>query len=241
MDQFENIENLPEAETSTQETEAAEGEIFPSDAEQNAADDAEHAAQKPARWKKELREWLIALAAAALIAFVIRSCLFMFIRVDGNSMNNTLKNGEFLFVTIADMKLMSPERGDVVICRYPNRKEHFVKRLVGVPGDQVERVCGVTYVIYTNESGQTVREAMDERYASRWPNGCPDDYEPYTLGEDEYFVVGDNRYDSHDSRDWKDRDPSRDVGPITGKMLVGRVRCVLWPPERTFTTPDERK
>ena len=143
MDQFENIENLPEAETSAQETEAAEGEIFPSEAEQNAADDAEHAAKKPARWKKELREWLIALAAAALIAFAIRSCLFMFIRVDGNSMNNTLKNGEFLFVTIADMKLTGPERGDVVICRYPNRKEHFVKRLVGVPGDQVERVIDV--------------------------------------------------------------------------------------------------
>ena len=60
-------------------------------------------------------------------------------------------------------------------------------------------------------------------------NGSPDDYEPYTLGEDEYFAVGDNRYNSHDSRDWRDSDSSNDVGPITKSMVVGRVREVIWP------------
>ena len=48
-------------------------------------------------------------------------------------------------------------------------------------------------------------------------------------GEDEYFVVGDNVYNSHDSRDWNDSDPTGDVGPITGDMIVGRARFVFWP------------
>ena len=62
-----------------------------------------------------------------------------------------------------------------------------------------------------------------------YPDGHPDDYGPYTLGEDEYFVVGDNVYNSHDSRDWNDSDPTGDVGPITGDMIVGRARFVFWP------------
>ena len=73
------------------------------------------------------------------------------------------------------------------------------------------------------------REMLDERYGDYFPNGSPDDYEPYVLGEDEYFVVGDNRYNSHDSRDWKDDDPDMDVGPIKKNMIVGHVRQVIWP------------
>ena len=83
----------------------------------------------------------------------------------------------------------------------------------------------------TNEAGETIEvdEMLDERYGAYFPNGSSDDYEPYTLGENEYFVVGDNRYNSHDSRDWNDAQPNRDVGPITDDMIVGRVRSVIWP------------
>ena len=199
------------------------GEIEPAE--------APSAPEKPkTNWKKELREWIVALAAAALIAFVIRACLFTLIRVDGDSMYRTLNDGERLFVTIADVKLFGVERGDVVICKYPNRgRTYFVKRVVGVPGDQVERVNGVTWISYTDENGETVREPMDENRSVYYPEGSPTDYEPYTLGEDEYFVVGDNRYNSHDSRDWKDFDDSQDVGPISGDMIVGQAQCVIWP------------
>ena len=141
------------------------------------------------------------------------------------------KTGERLFVTVLDMKLNGAERGDIVICNYPGRydtvlgirkKQYFVKRVVAVGGDTVWRKNNATYVTY-GDTGETV--ALDEEYASRYPGY---DYE-YQLQEDEYFVVGDNRGNSHDSRDWQDATPDRDVGPISKDMLVGHVRFVFWP------------
>lgn len=193
-------------------------------------------AEKPKKnWKKEAREWIVSIAVALLVVFVIRTFLFQIIRVDGDSMNTTLLNGERLFVSVLDVRLSGGvDRGDVVICHYPDRgRTNFVKRAVAVPGDQVYRENGVTHVIYEEADADgklhTVDEMLDERYAFYFPNGSSDDYAPYTLGKNEYFVVGDNRYNSHDSRDWNDTDPSWDVGPITADMLVGRVRQVIWP------------
>ncbi len=179
---------------------------------------------------KEIREWVVALAIALVVVLVIQSFLFRVIRVDGASMNPTLLDGERLFVTVADVKFGEIERDSIVICHYPNRgMTYFVKRCVGIPGDTVYCQNGVTHVVYTDENGNTVDEALDERYAIYAPFGSPSDYAPHVLGEDEYFVVGDNRYNSHDSRDWNDTDSSNDVGPISKKMIVGRVRTVIWP------------
>ena len=177
-----------------------------------------------AKFIKEAKSWVGSLIVAVVTVFLLYNFVFMLIRVDGNSMNDTLVNGERLFVTVADMKLNGPSRNDIVICHYPNRgRTYFVKRVKGMPGDTLERVGGVTYVTYTDENGETVRESLERAY------GSYDDYEPYTLGEDEYFVVGDNRPVSHDSRDWKDSDPARDVGPISSKMILGKARYVFWP------------
>ena len=185
---------------------------------------------------QEIKEWVIALAVALVVVFVIQSFLFRIIRVDGHSMDTTLADGERLFVTVPDVKFGDVERDSVVICNYPGRtnkvlglvevKTFFVKRCVGIPGDKVYRLDGVTHVIHA-DTGEDV--SLDERYAMYYPYGSPDDYEEYELGEDEYFVVGDNRYNSHDSRDWNDEDPDGDVGPISKSMIVGRVRQVIWP------------
>lgn len=186
--------------------------------------------KKKSFWK-ELRDWVLSLAAALLVVFLVRSFVFTVIRVDGSSMSPTLVDGERLFVTVLDVKLGGAERGDVVICNYPGRydtilgirkKQYFVKRVVAVGGDTVWRKENVTYVTY-GDTGETV--ALDTEFASRYPGY---DYE-YQLKEDEYFVVGDNRGNSHDSRDWQDWDPKMDVGPITEDMLVGHVRFVFWP------------
>ena len=223
-----NTENRTE-----QVSQSAEQSI--SEVEQTLAD--KRAARKK-KVVKEIREWVVALAVAILVVVVIQSFLFRIIRVDGQSMETTLHNGERLFVTVTDVKFGDVGRNDVVICHYPNRtgrflglvpyRLYFVKRCVALPGDTVYRENGVTHVVY-EQDGQVVDEMLDERYSAYFPTGSSDDYEPYVLGEDEYFVVGDNRYNSHDSRDWNDSDPSYDVGPISKSMIVGHVRQVIWP------------
>lgn len=225
----ENVdENRVNPENAAQESADPEAEII-----KNAA---QGGAQKPRKdWKKEARDWVMSIAAALLIVFVIRTFLFQIIRVDGDSMYDTLLNNERLFVSVLDVRLGDVERGDVVICHYPNRgSTNFVKRAVAVPGDTVYRENCVTHVVYEtiDENGETVvvDEMLDEGfYKKPLLNTLDEDYAPYTLGENEYFVVGDNRYNSHDSRDWNDNHSANDVGPITGDMLVGKVRAVIFP------------
>ena len=191
-----------------------------------------------ARVIKEVREWVVALVVAVLVVLVIQSFLFRIIRVDGHSMDTTLADGERLFVTVADIRFGPIERNSVVICHYPNRGwTYFVKRCVAIPGDTVYRENEVTHVVY-EQDGQTVDEPLDDRFGLYFLYGSDHDYEPHVLGEDEYFVVGDNRYNSHDSRDWNgpgvegsgnDGSAENNVGPISKGMIVGRVRQVIWP------------
>ena len=176
--------------------------------------------------KGEIMEWITSLAVAVLVVVVLQSFLFRVIRVDGQSMETTLHNGERLFVTVYDVKFQSVDRNDIVICHYPDRgMTYFVKRVVAVPGDTVYRQSGVTHVVY-EQDGQTVDEALDPDAASLYL--ALYDYEPYTLGEDEYFCVGDNRYNSNDSRNWH-YGREVEVGPVKRKMIVGHVRSVFWP------------
>jgi signal peptidase I len=168
----------------------------------------------------------------------------------------TLHHGEFMYVSKLDYGTSfigipftgigtyvtvggEPERFDVVVCNYPDRlaangsRLNFVKRVVGLPGDSIYRESSVTHVVYS-DGAAIIDEALDPDYSLRPLRNGPD-YGPYVLGEDEYFVVGDNRYDSHDSRDWNDSDDSNDVGPITKDMITGRVRSVIWPPKNIRT------
>lgn len=221
---MENEKNNQEIEL--QETENTEEQMSEEPAEE----------EKPSFKKKalkEIREWVVSLAVALLVVFLLKTFLFTIIRVDGGSMKPTLFDQQRLFVTTFDYRFGEAERGDVVICHYPGRfnepilgviktKTCFVKRVVAVEGDTVVRTDNVTYVIY-GDTGETV--ALDEDVICCNPGY---DYE-YTLGEDEYFVVGDNRGNSHDSRNWNDWQEDNDVGPITGDMLVGRVRYIIWP------------
>lgn len=218
--------------------EARQPQAGAAEAEKQIGEVEDKLAARKKKVMKEIREWIVALVVAVLVVTVIQSFLFRIIRVDGVSMETTLHDGERLFVTVTDVKFGDIHRGDVVICHYPNRtgkflgvvpyKLYFVKRCVALPGDTVYKQNGVTHVVY-EQDGQMVDEMLDERYGQYFSGASPDDYDAYVLGEDEYFVVGDNRYNSHDSRDWNDSDNSNDVGPISKSMIVGHVRQVIWP------------
>lgn len=167
--------------------------------------------KEPVNVKKEIISWVLTLSAAVIIALVIRTFVFEPVRVDGSSMLDTLHDGEIMFVTKPEYLLGDPNRGDVIICHYPDRDPYFVKRIIAVPGDTIE-IKGTD--VYVNGA------LTDEDYLSSDRNRYSHTLAPLTLGPDEYFVMGDNRDNSNDSRA---------IGPITRDMIRGHVRFVLLP------------
>lgn len=160
---------------------------------------------------REIFEWIMVVVVAVAAALVIRTFVFEPVRVDGNSMLETLHDNEYMIVTKYQYLFGDPERFDVVICRYPDRgNTNFVKRVVGVPGDTVE-VRGET--LYVNG------EAISEDYIVHKPNYI---YGPVTVEEGHYFVLGDNRSNSNDSH-------ASGVGQLERNQIMGKVRLVAWP------------
>ena len=186
--------------------------------EQNEEQTQDQKEKKPTNWKKELVSWILTLAVAVAIALPVRAFVFEPIRVDGESMCDTLQDGEVMIVTKPEFLLGDPEFGDVIICRYPERgKTNFVKRVMGVPGDVISIISNVVY-----RNG----EALDEPYLTPKRNDNGFSMAPFELGEGEYFVMGDNRDNSHDSRNYYSYSkPSA----ITRDMIVGKVRWVVFP------------
>ena len=167
--------------------------------------------------QKEILSWVLTLASAVVIALLIRTFLFEPIRVDGQSMCDTLQDQEIMLVTKPEYLIGEPQRGDVVICKYPGRTENFVKRLMGVPGDTLEIRDNVVYLNGT---------ALDEPYLTPERNNDGFSMELITLGEGEYFVMGDNRDNSHDSRNYYGNSKP---ATLTRSQIIGHVRCVLFP------------
>ncbi len=173
--------------------------------------------KKPVNVKKEILSWILTLGAAVIIALVIRTFLFEPVRVDGHSMDDTLANGEIMFVTKPEYLAGDPQHGDVVICHYPDRgNTNFVKRVIGVPGDTLMFVDNVLI-----RNG----EVVDEPYLTPSRNQNGFSMLPITLDENEYFVCGDNRDNSHDCRNLTNGVPEA----ITRDMILGHVRYVVYP------------
>ena len=185
--------------------------------EEQKPEEGQENQKKPVNVKKEIISWILTLAAAAAAALLIRTFLFEPIRVDGQSMADTLQNGEVMLVTKPEYLFGDPEFGDVVICKYPGRTENFVKRVMGVPGDELMILYNVVF-----RNG----EPLDEPYLTPDRNNDGFCMAPFKLAEGEYFVMGDNRDNSHDSRNYYNY-----VTPaaLTRDMIIGKVRCVLFP------------
>lgn len=195
----------------------------------NAQKQPEKKSKKKEKVKKtlgqEILSWVWTLLAAVVIATLLRAFVAEPIRVDGTSMTNTLQDGEIVLVSKLDYLTGDMQRGDIVICRYPNRVEKtinlgaslafvdytiFVKRLVALPGDTVEIR---NTVLYVNDEPVENPEKL---------GSLPRDYARRTLGADEYFVMGDNRLTSHDSR-------ADNVGPLSKSMILGKAKWVIFP------------
>lgn len=131
-------------------------------------------------------------------------------------MEPTYLQGEYLVVDEASYYFREPERGEVIVFRYPrNPKQFFIKRIIGLPGERVEIKNGVLTII--NDEYQEGFE-LDEPYIAEALRTGPDTI--MVLDEEEYFVLGDNRTQSLDSRIW---------GPLDQNFFVGRAWIRLWP------------
>ncbi|MCL1795293.1 MAG: signal peptidase I [Clostridia bacterium] len=160
---------------------------------------------------REIFEWVMVVVVAVAAALVIRTFIFEPVRVDGNSMQTTLHDKEYMLVTKYQYLFGEPSRFDVVICRYPGRgSTNFVKRVVGLPGDTVAVAGGLLYI-----NGEPVEEAYIN-------TPMFSDFAETVVQDGHYFVMGDNRNNSNDSRN-----PS--VGQIAKAYVRGKVRIVAWP------------
>ena len=156
--------------------------------------------------------WLVA-------ALALRTWVLSLACIRGQSMMDTLRDRERAFVWRLTYRFRAPRRQEVVICHFPGRHwkrckwvpQCFVKRVIGLPGDTIEFREGVLYV---NDA------PLDEPYLNPARARFMGNRPPVTLGEDEYYVLGDNRDRSSDSRR---------MGPIRRREIRGRVLCVFWP------------
>lgn len=178
------------------------------------------------------REITEAVLLALVVLLVLQTTVRNF-KVEGSSMSPTLEGGQYLVVDQAsffklDKERLSrivpfwtapdvepeyafdpPERGEVIVFNFPLQPDKdFVKRVIGLPGETVEVRRGYVYI-----NG----EALPEPYLSRRDESGA---RKVTLEDDEYYVIGDNRRNSNDSRSW---------GPVPEDNIVGRVWLVYWP------------
>lgn len=166
--------------------------------------------------KSILREILDTVLLMLLIIVVTRVLVQTF-RIEGVSMEPNLHDGQYLIINKFIYYLQPPQRGDVVVFRYPkNPRRDFIKRIIGLPGEKVE-VKGERVFINGEE--------LAEPYALHKGNYT---WGPQRLGEDEYFVLGDNRNSSSDSHNW---------GPLPRDAIVGKAWISYWPPEHWGLVP----
>jgi signal peptidase I len=145
----------------------------------------------------------------SLVLFVSINVISARIRVDGDSMVPTLLSGEYVVVNRLSYKLGNPQQGDIIVFHFPrDPKEEYIKRIIGLPGDDVEILNGSVYI-----NGQPLDENyldMTMNYTGKW-----------RVPEGQLFVLGDNRNNSSDSHDW---------GTVPMDYVVGKAVLVYWPP-----------
>ncbi len=167
---------------------------------------------KKERMKRSIISLGITVITALILAFLLRSFVFVLATVDGPSMEPTLQNNEKILVTRYSYYFHEIERGDVIVCRFDNENypDYYVKRVVALGGETVKIENGIVYV---NDV------PLEENYIKEPPRN---DMEEVLVPVGYVFVMGDNRNNSTDSR-------KSYIGPIAQELVVGKARCILFP------------
>jgi len=162
-----------------------------------------------------LLEWVLVIGLAILLALFTRTFIFRVTRVTGHSMEPTLSHGDVLILNRLTYVFSSPRTGDIVAFPYPGNPEaYFIKRIVGEPNDVID---------FTNSQFVINGDTLDDPFSYhpvRFPTGIVSF--PVTVEEGRYFVLGDNRNGSRDSR-------NTSVGNVQGDEMVGKVLLRIWP------------
>jgi signal peptidase I len=163
------------------------------------------------------RENIESLVWAVALAMAIRTFIMAPFKIPSGSMRPTLIEGDRILVSKFIYRFRQPQRGDVVVFRYPeDPKRPFIKRLVGVGGDAVELRDGKIFV-----NGKPLLDNdifTSNRYYNQGPYG--QEGHEIRVPEGAYFVLGDNSLSSHDSRFW---------GYVPKKLVIGQAMCIFWP------------
>jgi signal peptidase I len=170
-------------------------------------------------------EILKIVVVSLLIIIPVRFFVIQPFFVRGESMAPSFHNGEYLIVDEISYRFDEPRRGDVIVFRVPrDPRQHYIKRIVGLPGETVVVRNGVVTVYNRDNPAGTV---LEEMYLSEDTPGSVE----VRLDNNEYFVLGDNRDASSDSRRW---------GPVPEHLLIGKVWLRAWPIGRAqaFETPS---
>ncbi len=166
---------------------------------------------------REILSFLVYVAVVVGVTFLIIHFVGQRTYVSGSSMENTLSDGDNLIVDKITYRFSDPQRYDIIVFPFHYADHvYYIKRIIGLPGETVQIVDGDIYI-----DGEILRESYGREVIK--DSGLAT--EPIELGEDEYFVLGDNRNDSTDSRD-----PS--VGKIHRDEIIGRAWVRIWPLEK---------
>ena len=172
------------------------------------------------KWGHELWEIGKILAISIAIVLPIRYYVVQPFIVRGASMEPNFEDREYLVIDELSYQFRAPERGEAIVFRYPRSpRQFFIKRIIGLPGEEVEIKSGRVAIIGKKNPDGVV---LDEPYLDP-PNRSTHPDVTITLKENEYFVLGDNRDASSDSRIW---------GALERRFVMGRVLFRVWPPSR---------
>lgn len=176
--------------------------------------DKDKVEEKEYSLKREIISTVLYLLAVVALTFLFVQFVGQRTHVNGDSMNATLEHGDNLIVDKLSYRFIDPDRFDIIVFPYHYQENtYYIKRIIGMPGETVQIKDGMIYI-----NG----ELLEETYGKEVMQYAGVASDPVELGEDEYFVLGDNRNNSSDSRD-----PS--VGNIKEDQIIGKAFIRIWP------------